>query len=103
MTFDPGRVDVEPGGTAQFDVFVSMETVESFNFVDVLPGSNDLQILSFDYAQSWIDANVFPLIPPFSTGIFPSDLFLRRVPQRRGVGLRAYGHADGWHRRARRW
>lgn len=75
MTFDPRRVDVEPGGTAQFDLFLSAETLESFNVASVLPASNDLQILSFDYAQSWIDANALPLIPPLATGIFPSDLF----------------------------
>ena len=77
VTFDAlGSTSVIAGETVQFDLTINRDGNAMFNLANIVAGSNDLGIVSFDYAQSWLDAASFPPSAPVSTGFaWPSDLF----------------------------
>lgn len=76
VTFDP-LGDALPGSnTFQFDVYVSTRELPTFNWLNMVLGSHDLSIDSFEYATSWSDRSAFPLPAPAIVGAYPSDLFV---------------------------
>ena len=79
VSFDPSKREVDPstgGTTATFDVSVATNGGAGFNSADLLIGSNDLALMSFDYTQEALDAfGFFITNPPAPNTSFYADGF----------------------------
>ena len=65
VTFEPLTDSVvQPGETVEFELSISRDGGAAFNLANIVIESIDFSIDSFEYAQSWLDANAYPLSPP---------------------------------------
>ena len=76
VSFDPEKVSLPSGGgIAVFDVTLQSESLGGIDTADILFGSTDLSIVSFDYSQDWINGTLFQSTPG-PLGTYPNDSFV---------------------------
>ena len=76
--FEPPKIDIDKnlGNTGQFELWVAATDLEAFDGANILIGSDDLNVVAFDYDQGWLDKALVPPPVPAPFGIYPSDLFI---------------------------
>ncbi len=75
-TFAPDLVEVVAGQPAQFDVTVSVETLDEFNVADIIIGANAVTDLTFEYSAEWQAAFANVTAPVYDVGFYTHDVFV---------------------------
>ena len=99
VTFDPPNVTVERGKTAEFIVGLVAEQLPGFDAANVVVGSFDLDILSFDYKPVLAEVRLVLPVPRAVWGVSKRLVFWRLSKHPGGL-LRRCRHIDGWNRRS---
>ena len=75
VMFDPPKQEVGPGGgSSTFNVWVEQSDLGSFNSVDMIIGSVDLDVVAWEFDPGFIDKTLFTSASiPASPPVYPSD------------------------------